>query len=131
MHYTVIISPHPRQEDSRDALYDARLEDQETILCASRQPFLVAARKMLASGIAGANDTLFMRHAGSDIVALSAKVGVAARLTVQESADRPPRLVKWRPYTVKVSARINEDRVPEGMTPLPMQTRIREATLTR
>jgi hypothetical protein len=131
MNHILIVSPHPRQEDSREDLYDARLEDQETILCTSRQPFLDAARKMLASGIARPADVLIMRHAGSDTISFSKTVDIAARLTVQESDARPPRFVKWRPYTVKVAARIKENRHPKGIAWAQIPTRTCEATLTR
>ena len=74
--------------------FEARLDGR--LLCRSRQPLLDAARILLAEGC-DPDERIVMRHAGSTVDALSAKVGVAAGLTVSESHG-PPRFVRWQPF---------------------------------
>lgn len=57
----------------------------------SRTPLLSAARKLLARGIEPATELEMLRR-GSETVAMRTTVGVAARLTVKESAA--PRFAK-------------------------------------
>ena len=61
--------------------FEARLAD--AVLCISEQPLLDAARALLARGIAQPDDTVVMRHAGSHVDALRARVGVAAGLAIE------------------------------------------------
>jgi hypothetical protein len=56
--------------------------------CRSRQPFLDAARALLAAGHDPAT-VLVLRRAESDIDCLRATIGTAAKLTVEESAHGP------------------------------------------
>jgi hypothetical protein len=63
------------------------------MLCRSRQPLLDTARELLAVGYAS-DEVLQMRHAGSDVVAISATIGAAARLTVEGGPYGPV----FRPY---------------------------------
>jgi hypothetical protein len=65
----------------RAHLFEARLADR--VLCVSRRPLLDAARILLAEGCDPAV-TIVMRHAGSEVYALSARLGAAAKLTVDE-----------------------------------------------
>jgi hypothetical protein len=61
-------------------------------------PLLGAARVLLAEGIAP-ETVLQMRHGGSDTVALTATVGVAAGLRVDEGGGTgTPRFAKWKPF---------------------------------
>ena len=69
------------------AVYDARIGDRLT----SRQPLLAAARVLVGEGV-DPSAVLEMKRPGSSHVALRAPVGVAARLTVDESR---PRFVPW------------------------------------
>jgi hypothetical protein len=71
-------------------LFEARLADG--VLCVSRQPLLDAARILLAERC-DPDTAITMRHAGRDTIALSAKLGVAAKLTVDESGPHLGR--RW------------------------------------
>lgn len=57
-------------------------------LCASKTPFLTAARVLQREGVA-ADQRIIMRHLGSEVDALASTVGQAAALGVGEG-DRPP-----------------------------------------
>jgi len=76
--------------------FSAHLEDGRLLVKTSRQPFLDAARVLLAEG-ADPHTTILMRHRGSDVNALRAQLGVAAGLTVREEDGRPPRFARWKP----------------------------------
>jgi hypothetical protein len=90
---TILITP------ARPGRFDARLAGSDQYLVeGSRTPFCDAARALLAAGLADPGDTLAMRHAGSEHDALRARVGVAAKLTVDETAGNgTPRFVRHRP----------------------------------
>ena len=60
----------------------------------SRQPFLDAARVLVGEGH-DPGMVISMRHGGSAVDALRAKLGVAARLTVNEPATR---FARWKPH---------------------------------
>jgi len=60
----------------------------------SRQPFMDAARVLIENG-RDPGAVLVMKHAGTDAVALRARLGTAARLTVEEG-DRIPRFRCWK-----------------------------------
>ena len=65
-------------------------------ICRSRTPFCTSARLLIERGYApGA--ILVMRHAGNSTDALTATIGAAARLTVEEG-DREPRFRLWKPF---------------------------------
>jgi hypothetical protein len=66
----------------------------ELLVLSSRTPFLDAARVLVERGC-DTNSILIGRHAGSDTNALIAKIGVAARLTVEENRHGTPT---FRPY---------------------------------
>ena len=68
--------------------YEARLGEKGRKLCKSTQPLLDSARSLLASGF-DPSFTLVMCHAGSRMVCLSAPIGVAAALTVEETKFGP------------------------------------------
>jgi hypothetical protein len=75
---TCQLKPFPK---SWAGVFEAWLDGR--LLCVSRVPFCSAARVLLAEGVAP-ETVLQMRHAGSGTVALEAKLGVAAGLTVAE-----------------------------------------------
>jgi hypothetical protein len=84
----IVVSPA-----STPGRFEARLDGE--LLCAARTPLLSAARVLLDRG-ASPTDTITMRHAGSHTVAMRSTVGVAAKLTVDEtSGNGTPR---FRPY---------------------------------
>jgi hypothetical protein len=101
MNHTIIVSPK-RDRDARAAptIYDARLIGDAGILCSSEAPLVNAARILLKSEQAMPNDTITMRHKGSDTVALRAKVGRAAMLSVEDGDRRPIQFVRWKPLDV-------------------------------
>ena len=72
-------------------------------LCLSRAPFLAAARALLEKGHAPETE-IAMTHAGSDLVALRARLGDAARLTVRED-QKGARFAAYRPPGAGASAR--------------------------
>jgi hypothetical protein len=74
--------------------FDCHIEGG-AFLCTSRQPFLEAARALIAMGC-HPDVTLVMRHAGSRVEALRATLGVAARLTVDE--HNGTRFARWKPF---------------------------------
>lgn len=75
--------------------FEARLDGR--LLCTSRQPFLDAARKLIAEGH-DPDEVLVMRRPGSEIDALKAKLGDAAKLTVHETDDAGPYFRRYRPF---------------------------------
>jgi hypothetical protein len=66
----------------------------EVLVASSRQPFVDSARALVAKGF-DPKGTLIMRHSGSDVVALKARLSVAARLSVEEG-PHGPRFVPHR-----------------------------------
>jgi hypothetical protein len=96
--HMLLVSPAPRKSGGvLPGKFDARLGDR-SIVEASRTPFCDGARALLAQGLAAPGDLLVMRHTGSQHDALRAMVGVAARLTVDEtSGNGTPRFVRWKP----------------------------------
>jgi hypothetical protein len=74
----------------------AQLGDR-VLVASSRQPFLDAARVLLADGCDPAT-VIVMRHAASDFDALRSTVGFAAGLVVEDVYFRPrPGLVNASP----------------------------------
>jgi hypothetical protein len=81
---TIIVTP----ATGRPGAFAARLEGDSTVLVTSRAPFLASARKLIAAGYP--RDAMFMmRHEGAKEFALKARLGKAAKLTVEESAHGP------------------------------------------
>jgi hypothetical protein len=90
-------------------LFEARRADR--LLCTSRQPFVDAAR-VLASEGHDPHTVIRARRAGSDTVALTAKLSVAARLTVDESG---PHLRRWKAMPAREGSRFIDASVPEAI----------------
>ena len=93
MGLTIEIAPLPPAPYPKKwaGLFDARLGGR--LLCTSRQPFLAAARVLVSEGH-DPDTVLVMRHAGSQVDALKAKLGAAAKLTIKEDG---PRFERWTP----------------------------------
>jgi hypothetical protein len=92
----------------------------------SRTPFLAAAR-VLANEGAQPDTKIQMRHRGSQTVSLISTIGVAAKLTVDESSKGgAPRFKKWQPVPDGVA----EDSVLEetARVPRPSQNNASEVT---
>jgi hypothetical protein len=81
-----------RSCSNRGQLFDGAM-DGEIVIRRSPQPLLDIARALLAAGI-DPKTPIAMRHAGAETDALTATVGVAAGLTVQEG-DYAPALRPW------------------------------------
>ena len=100
MDFTIIVSPRrAREKRAAPNVFDARLIGEEELLCSSNNVFCDAARRLLSSGRAEPDDVLLMRHAGSETLALRAKIGDAAKLTIEERDEGPHgiRFVPWKP----------------------------------
>jgi hypothetical protein len=81
--HAVLITAVPLGAGRFEAWCDGRL-----IVACTREPLLAGARALLAAG--SDSDTIaVMRHAGNDIDALTARIGMAARFYVEESAHGP------------------------------------------
>jgi hypothetical protein len=75
--------------------FEARLASTDELLVgSSRQPFVDAARVLIEKGHHPAT-ILVMKHLGSNIIALKAPLGKAAKLGVEEGPNGP-RLVQYR-----------------------------------
>jgi hypothetical protein len=70
----------------------------ETLIISSRQPLLDACRCLLDAG-ADPNSWIVMRHAGSEVESLRGKIGILAKLAVEDrpNGGKPPRFVRRRP----------------------------------
>jgi hypothetical protein len=77
----------------RHGCFEAR-DEQGKLLCVSRQPFLEAARVLLALGVSPETELIMVAANGTE--RLKAKIGVAAKLTVEEG-NRPPYFRPWKP----------------------------------
>jgi hypothetical protein len=82
------VKPHP--DPHKAGIFVTELPDCTPIQ--SHQPFLTAARALLASGC-DPETRLEMRHDGSAHAALTSTVGAAAKLTVQGDE----RFHRWKP----------------------------------
>jgi hypothetical protein len=85
----IIVDPVGHRGRSRAQL------DGRVLVASSRTPFCDAARVLVAEGFDPAT-RIVMRHAGSATNALTATMGGAAQLTVEEG-DRVPYFRRWRP----------------------------------
>ena len=90
--HTIIV----REAHDRHGRFQITLVDGST-LPASRTPILSAARFLLSEG-ANPDAVIEMRHASTPgAVALSGRLGTAAKLEVHEGQTSGPRFCKWRP----------------------------------
>ena len=121
--HVIEVSLHiPPDGTKHPNVFDTRLAGSDEVLCVSDTPLLTAARALLKAGKADPGDVIVMRHAGSSAIALRAKVGAAAGLTVE---DRPSgqriRLAKYQPRTNAASPGIAHTP-PTAPEPLPRET---------
>jgi hypothetical protein len=104
---TVILEPVDRHGRSR-----ASLPDGTILVESSRQPFLEAARVLMAAGHSP-DSWLEGWRPGSSTWALRARLGIAAGLTVDESKTV---FAKWKPFSrsaVSPPIRANENVAPD------------------
>lgn len=87
-HHVITVTPAV----NRPGRFEARLDDE--LLCTSRQPLLDSARILAGRGV-DPSTTLAMRHAGDDFDSLTATIGVAARLTVEDG--------RWKAFSRAVA----------------------------
>ena len=111
----VLASPAPRGA----ARFEARLDNSNRVLCVSRMPFFDAARQLVADGY-DPNVPLILRHAGSDMDCLKARLGTAASMSVEETVYGP-KLRRWKPIpALAVTPRIaSAERAATTLPPAP------------
>jgi hypothetical protein len=85
---------------ARHGKFHARLEDGTELCKSTRQPLLDGTRELLKRGV-DPQTRLVMRHEGSPVDALTATVGAAAKLTVDEGNARRTSVAgsrtRWSP----------------------------------
>ena len=86
---------HDRDGRRLPGRFDA-VVDGNVIVTATRQPFLDGARALLAEG-ANPQATIILKHPGSETDCLRARLGAAAKLTVEESNRGKPTFRRWKP----------------------------------
>jgi hypothetical protein len=101
---TIDVRPYNRRGQ-----YTASLDGRD--LCTSPQPFLDAARVLLAEGVEP-DTVLVMRWAESGTTSLRSTVGVAAKLTVEECSDGVPRFRSYRSYPSAVASHVASNDSP-------------------
>ena len=119
----ITVSPHIRSDGTKHPnAFVARLAGE--VLCVSETPLLDAARALLARGIAQPDDAIVMRHAGSHVDALRARVGVAAGLAISDPAGgRRIALRRWeefarvRPRIARTPSRLPGQPPPDKSHP--------------
>ena len=77
--------------------FSARVNGKLTVI-SSRTPLLDACRCLLDAG-ADSNSWIVCRHADSETESLRGKIGILARLTVEDrpAGGKPPRFIRHRP----------------------------------
>jgi hypothetical protein len=92
------IDPDGRRAcSSRGPLFNGAVDGRQ-LVTRSTQPLLDAARILVAEG-ADPSTRIVMRHAGKPDNALTALLGIAARLTVVEERDGVPRFRPWKAFS--------------------------------
>jgi hypothetical protein len=86
--------------------------DGKVIVPATRQPFLDGARALLAEG-ANPEATIVLKHAGSPTECLRARLGAAAKLTVEESNRGKPTFRRWKPRPLSPEGELPVDQRDE------------------
>src|SRR5262249_11957774 len=89
-HRDIIVSPAPGKPGTFLAHHEG------TLLVESHQPLLDGARRLLAMG-ADPDEELRMYHRDGSEPALTAPIGVAATLTIEEGNNRP-YFRRWKPF---------------------------------
>jgi len=105
-----------RAYSSRGPLFVGMIGDRR-IVERSPQPFVDAARALLAEGISP-DTRLAMRHGGSPDDALRSTVGVSARQTVSDTNNGKPIFRRWAPN-------------PNASEPLPGKAPVRQTAEAR
>jgi hypothetical protein len=109
-------------------------DESGKLLCTSGQPFLDAARALLALGVDPDTELVWLSSGG--LVRLKGAVGKAAKWTVEEG-DRPPHFRRWKPnlhYRQKAQEsaavaspiELAPGEAPQGPVTEPIQRRLRQ-----
>ena len=115
--HVIAVLPHMRPDGTKHAnAFEARLAGD--VLCVSETPLLDGARALLARGIAQLDDTIIMRHGGSRVDALRARVGVAAGLAVEDRPSGAPGL-RLGEYRQRVTGPPSIARTPSRLPGSP------------
>ena len=102
----VVVSPSGAPDHYSAHDYRGRL-----LVASSRQPLPDSCRVLLSEG-ADPNAWVHMRHAGSNTDALRTKVGIGAKLTVEDGPDGRPRFRPYRPYPLALSPHKRKTDLP-------------------
>jgi hypothetical protein len=86
------------------------------LVSSSRQPFVDAARVLIEKGY-DPTVMLMMKHAGSDVIALGARLGKAARLSVEEGVNGP----RFVPFRMGPKPCVDAPPVPSGPSPTSLR----------
>jgi hypothetical protein len=87
---SVIVVIAPRGHDR----WSVRLEAGAMLVKACRVPLCDAARALIGFGV-DPHRIVAMRHEGSTAISLSAQVGIAAALSVEDDALGRSRFIRW------------------------------------
>ena len=112
----LIVSPHIRPDGAKHPnAFEVRLAGGDAVLCVSETPLFDAARVLLKTGKANADDVLAMRHVGSEHDALRGKADQLAVLVIGETGHRPRRR-QYRPHPLaqSIQDRANVDAGTQG-----------------
>ena len=119
--HVIAVSPHVGADGTKHPnAFEARLAG--AVLCVSETPLLDGARALLARGIAQPDDTIVMRHAGSHVDALRARVGVAAGLAIEDRPSGNPGLLLGK-YRQRCTGRPSIARTPSRLPGQPVAGR--------
>jgi hypothetical protein len=94
--------------------FDALLGDR-LLVDGTRQPFLDGARSLLELGF-DPDAMVLMRHQGSTVDSLRAKIAIAAALTVDEAGT--PRFKRWKPFAPAIDPQ--PDAISRGAVEAPV-----------
>jgi hypothetical protein len=84
----------------------------ELLVASSRQPFVDSARVLVEKGC-DPTVMLVMMHAGSTVVALRARLGKAARLSVEEGVNGP----RFVPFRKDLKPYVGAPPIPSDTSP--------------
>ena len=116
--HAIAVSPHMRADGTKHPnAFEARLAG--AVLCVSETPLLDGARALLARSIAQPDDTIAMRHAGSHVDALRARVGVAAGLAIEDRPSGNPGLLLGK-YRQRCTGRPSIAQTPSRLPGQPV-----------
>jgi hypothetical protein len=75
--------------------YEARIDNGRLLVSSSRQPFLDGCRQLIRLGF-DADEVAELRHRGSSVTSLRARIGDGAKQTVAERDRGGPYFEPWK-----------------------------------